>query len=374
MIYLDNSATTFPKPESVYEALDFANRNLAFNVGRGMYKAAIDGVKIVEKCRNEILLLSNSINGDVVFLSSATESLNLIINGITFQDGDYVYVTPFEHNAIIRPLFNIQKKIRIKIVVLPFGKKTWMPDVLQIEEMFSINKPKAVFVSQVSNVTGLEIEYSQIFEISKKYDSLNILDSAQAYGIIKPNLKYCDYCVFAGHKSLYASFGIAGFIDNSNYFLNITKSGGNGSDSLNHDMPNKGHERYEAGSPNIVAIYGLLKSCQWLKEQNIYDHEKELISYFIDKVSQNKKIILYLPNDKRSLGIVSFNIVGYLCDDVSSILNDEFNICVRAGYHCCPFIHGFISSKEFHGTVRISVSAFNSIDDIDTLIAALDTF
>ena len=371
MIYLDNAATTFPKPEEVYDALDYANRNLAFNAGRGSYKESVELVEMIENCRKAIGSLVRESSENIIFTSSATESLNLIINGLPLEDGDNVYVSPFEHNSIIRPLYNVNK--RINIIVLPFNKKTWEPNYQKIEEMFSVNRPKAVFLSQVSNVTGLELDYQGIFEISKGFGSFTILDSAQAFGVINPILKNVDFCVFAGHKTLYASFGIAGFIDKSDYKLNLTKTGGNGSDSLNHSMPESGHERYEAGSPNVIAIYGLLKSIDWIKKQNIIQKEQELTDYLIKSLEKNKKVKLYLPESKKSAGIVSFNVEGYSSDDVASILYEEYKIMVRSGYHCSPFVHEFIGSLEFKGTVRVSFGAFNTKEEVDVLINALNT-
>lgn len=373
MIYFDNSATTYPKPEEVYKALDYANRNLAFNSGRGLYKQSSNIAEMILDTRKKIASFAKVDFNKVVFTSSATESLNLIIQGIDFNDGDCVYITPFEHNAIVRPLFNVKKSIDIEIIVLPFDKKTWHPDLQKIEEMFSIKKPKAVFASQVSNVTGFELDYQSIFGLSKQYGAITILDSAQIFGIKNPELNNSDFCVFAGHKSLYASFGIAGFIISGDYNLAVVKSGGNGSDSLNHEMPSEGFAKYESGSPNSVAIYGLNVSCEWLSNHNVLDHEIQLTRYLLDSISKINKIKLYLPCDKNVLGIVSFSVDGYLSDDVSSILSEEFNILVRSGYHCSPFVHEFIGSEESKGTVRISLGAFNTKEEIDVLIEALKT-
>ena len=371
MIYFDNSATTYPKPSCLYDALDYANRNMAFNAGRGSYKESVELVEMIENCRKEIGSLVHEPSKNVVFSSSATESLNIIINGLHLEDNDNVYVSPFEHNSIIRPLYNINK--RLNIIILPFDKKTWEPDYQKIEEMFSIKRPKAIFLSQVSNVTGFELDYQGIFKLAKSFGSLTILDSAQAFGVINPVLTYVDFCVFAGHKTLYASFGVAGFIDKSGYKLNLIKTGGNGSDSLNHSMPESGHERYEAGSPNVIAIYGLLNSVKWIKNQNIYQKEQELTKYIIDSLEKNRKIKLYLPESKKSAGIISFNVEGYTSDDVASILYDEYKIMVRSGYHCSPFVHEFLDSLKFKGTVRVSFGAFNSKEEIDVLVDALGT-
>ncbi len=374
MIYLDNSATTFPKPEEVYKALDFANRNLAFNSGRGNYKKAQEVTKIIDETREEIASLVNADANNVAFLSSATECLNVVINGLQLDDGDVVYISPFEHNAIVRPLFEIQKEKKIEIILIPFDKKTWHPDLKKLDEMMAIKKPKAVFVSQISNVTGLMLDYENIFELAKKYQGLTVLDSAQAFGVVNPNLKNVDFCVFAGHKSLYASFGIAGIVAKDFSLLNVTKSGGTGSDSLNHYMPEKGYGRVEAGSPNIVAIYGLHESIKWLKNNDVFKHERTLTSLLINRLRDIEDIVIYMPEkDDDLLGIVSINIEGYSPADIGSILSNEFDIAVRTGYHCSPFVHEFIGSNKFNGTVRISLGAFNIENDIDKLIEALNT-
>ena len=374
MIYLDNSATTFPKPKEVYEALDYANRNLAFNAGRGSYKKAQEALKIINETREEIASLVNSSSRDVAFLSSATECLNIIINGLKFEDDDVVYISPFEHNAIVRPLYELQKQKNIEVVLIPFDKDTWQPDLIKFEEMLAIKNPKVVFVSQVSNVTGLMLDYNSIFGLTKKYNGITVLDSAQALGIINPDLKFVDFCVFAGHKSLYASFGIAGIISKKFDLIKNTKCGGNGSDSLNHYMPEHGFERIEAGSPNIVAIYGLLTSLKWLKKVDVFKKDVEITQYAISELEKCDKIHLYMPIDKTNiLGIISFNADGYKPDEVGEILSEEFDICVRTGFHCSPFVHDFIKSIGLGGTIRVSFGVFNSKKDVDDLILALKT-
>ncbi len=374
MIYLDNSATTYPKPECVYKALDYANRNLAFNAGRGTYEQSIKALEIIEEARRAVASLVNAKSSEVSFFSSATESLNIIINGLPIEEGDTVYISPFEHNAIVRPLYALKESVNFEIKILPFDKQTWEPDLVKMKEMFSLRKPKAVFVSQISNVTGLMIDYESIFELSKQCRAFTILDSAQSFGVINPNLKNVDFCVFAGHKSLYASFGIAGFIAKDTSCLKITKSGGNGSDSLNHKMPEKGHERVESGSPNVIAAYGLIESINWLKDNDVYKHEKDLTQYLVNNLRKIESAIIYVPaSSEHMCGIVSFNVEGFDSNDVSAILAEEFNICVRAGYHCSPYVHEFIDSTKFKGTVRVSVGAFNTKDDIDALITAIKT-
>lgn len=374
MIYFDNASTTYPKPESVYKALDYANRNLAFNAGRGLYPTASNALSAIEEAREAVASLVKRPKEDVTFLSGATEALDLIINGLDFNDGDCVYISPFEHNAIVRPLYELQKRVNIEILTLPFSKETYLPEIDKIESMMSFKKPKAVFLSQVSNVIGLQIDYLPIFDIAKKYNAYTILDSAQALGVVNPDLRNTDFCVFSGHKTLYSSFGVGGFISSKAGDLSVIKSGGNGSDTFNHYMPKSGHEHIEAGSENVVAIYGLVESVKWLKENDVLSHEQSLAEYFMKQIENNKKIHIYRKGDvKNYTGIVSINVDGYLSTEVGSILSDEYDICVRTGYHCAPFIHDFIDSLPYQGTVRVSFSTFNTIEEVNALIKALES-
>lgn len=374
MIYLDNAATTYPKPENVYIALDKANRN-AFNTGRGSYKCAREASEAKENVRNKILKLNNIKNGKVIYTNSATVALNDLIFGIDLKENDYVYISPFEHNSIVRPLEELKKRIHINIEILPFDKQTWEPNYAKISDMFAIHNPAAIFLSQVSNVTGYVLPYDKIFQLTKKYNSINILDASQGYGIVPiKNSEDINYIVFAGHKSLYASFGIAGYIKLKSDKLKQSLFGGTGSDTMNPNMPDTIPDGYEAGSPNIVAICGLDASIDWLNNVDIYNHEKKLTDYLIEKLKTLKKVKLFLPDKYESIfGIVSIGINNYSSDDVGSILDDEYSIYVRTGYHCAPLIHDFIGSMEYNGTIRISLNYFNTKNDIDLLINALES-
>ena len=371
MIYFDNAATTFPKPEEVYVALDKANRNYAFNAGRGSYKVAKNAAKIIDNTREEIASLVNSRKEEVVFTTSSTEALNFIIFGLDWQTGDNVYVSPFEHNSIMRPLEEIRKRYNIKIHIIPFNKEDWTVSD-DLEDMFILNKPKYIFCSSKSNVTGYIMPYKKIFELGKKYNSINVLDASQSFGVDRSITKnYTDFIVFAGHKSLYASFGIAGFIKIYSKKLKTWIFGGTGSDSLNLNMPEEEPLKYEAGSKNIIAIYGLSESIKWLKETEVAQKEEQLSQYLYERVKKLEKVIMYVPKDLNNWsGILSINVEGYTSEQVGDIL-EEFEICVRAGYHCAPLIHDFIDSKKYYGTVRISLNYCNTKGDIDLLIEAL---
>lgn len=374
MIYLDNAATTYPKPNCVYKTLDEVNRN-AFNAGRGSYKVARKSTSIIDSTRKKILEINSIKDGKVIFTSSATVSLNNLIFGADIKDEANVYISPFEHNSVIRPLEKLKKEKNINIIVLPFDKKNWELDKEKMKNMFALNKPSMIVISHISNVTGYILPYEEIFSESVKYDAINILDSAQGYGVLNiTSVDNINYIIFAGHKSLYGSFGIAGYIKLKNDKLNHQIFGGTGSDTMNRQMSESFPEGFEAGSPNIVAISSINSSLDWLKTVDVLQHEQELTKYLINKLRSIDKCILYLPEEEtKCFGIVSINIKGYDSNDVGTILSDEFDICVRTGYHCAPLIHDFIGTIEYNGSVRISLNYFNTEKDIDLLIDALNT-
>ena len=372
MIYLDNAATTFPKPESVLKALDKANRN-AFNTGRGSYKVSRESAKIIEETRNKLLKINDMKNKEVVFTASATQALNSIMFNIEINDGDNIYITPFEHNSIIRVIEHMKSIKKINVYIIPFNKNTWDLEEEKLKNMFALNKPKVIVLSQVSNVTGFKVPYEEVFKASQQYKSINILDSSQAFGILKINdYSNVNYIVFAGHKSLYASFGVAGFIKLKDDKLNHIIFGGTGSDTMNPLMPDRGEHAYEAGSLNIVAISGLSASIDWINSVDVRAEEEKMTLYLIEQLSKLKKIKLFIPEDNNKVfGVVSFAVLGYESDEVGKILDDEYDICVRTGFHCAPLVHDFIDSLEYNGTVRSSLSYFTTKDDIDNFIKAL---
>ena len=233
MIYFDNAATTYPKPECVYDAIDIGMKQFSFNAGRGAYQASKNTFDMIENTRSKIASLIGESGNKVVFTGSATEAVNNILYGLKLSPNDCVFVSPFEHNAIIRTLHNIG----VNIVVMPFDKCTWELLEDELNDLFVIKKPKAIVISHISNVTGYELPYKKIFEVAKKYKTINVLDCAQGFGIYQVEKSNVDFLIFAGHKSLYAMFGIAGYINIGEFPLIPYKVGGTGSDSLNPNMP-----------------------------------------------------------------------------------------------------------------------------------------
>lgn len=370
MIYLDNAATTYPKPDQVYKALDEANRNLAFNAGRGHYSKANDAFHIIEETRSYLCNKGNA--SSLVFTPSATHALNQIIAGIDFTDGDVVYCSPYDHNAIARTLHAYSKKIGFTIKLIPLKNDNSI-DLEKLMFDVTIDKPKAIFCTHISNVTGYVLPIKEIGRIAKISDSLFVVDGAQAFGLVPVDCKEMNinYYVFAGHKTLYGSFGIAGYLFNTNE-LNINFYGGTGSDSLNLEMPQSGSLKYEPSSPNIVSIAGLLEAAKWTFNHDILAHEKDLIQYAYTQLSLFDDVVIYNNMNLPNVGILSFNVTGYNSEDLSEVLSRDFDICTRGGYHCCPFIHDYIDSKKYLGTVRVSCSYFNSKSDIDSLINAIE--
>ena len=375
MIYLDNAATTFPKPESVYVAMDKTNRELCVNAGRGSYRIAREASELIADTKKLLRdLVHADIDSAVVFSPSITIALNQIIKGLSYTKNSVVYVSPYEHNAVARTVHLVSQKIGFKVKQLPINDGFEI-DIDKIKYEFSKEKPSIVICTHVSNVTGYVLPVSEIFHEAKQFNAICILDSAQSLGLVPIDVRSMavDIIAFAGHKTLYGPFGIGGFINVSGIGLNEVLAGGTGSDSLNLEMPDHPEGRYEAASSNIVAIAGLNAALKEVNTEENFSREKELTDYFIERVSKLKNIKIFLPqNIENHVGIVSFVVNGMASEDVGTILDEDFDIAVRTGYHCAPFIHDYIGDKKNSGTVRVGIGRFNSKADIDILISSLE--
>lgn len=374
MIYLDNAATTFPKPGVVYDAMDKINREGAVNAGRGSYKLALDASKLIAETK-ELLrrLINTDISSAVIFAPSVTIAMNQIVNGLRLRDKAVVYLSPYEHNAVARSVHELAKKKGLIVKEIPINSDLEI-DLEKMKYEFVKDRPDAIFCTHVSNVTGYILPVKEIFEESKKYDCINILDSAQSLGLveIQANLMKIDIIAFAGHKTLYGPLGIGGFINISGIPLDVFISGGTGSDSLNLEMPDGKESKYESASCNIVAVAGLNAALKVIDPMFCMRWEKELSDYLIDQLYSMKKIKVYLPgNQKQHVGIVSFVVQGFSSEDIGTILDEDFDIAVRTGYHCAPFIHKYLRDTGNQGTVRVGLGQFSTMNDIDKLIAGL---
>lgn len=375
MIYLDNAATTYPKPEDVYKRMDDFFRNAAVNVGRGSYTLAQNAMHLIEETKDMIkTMLHIRNNADVIFSSSITMAMNQVINGFKWKQGDVVYVSPYEHNAVARTLNYCRKREKIEIRELPIDSKSFLIDIDKMKYEFAKNHPKAIFCTHISNVTGYILPVKDIFTEGKRYDSINVLDTAQSLGLIEidANDLNADLVAFTSHKSLYGPMGIGGFINVSGVELSEVYVGGTGSDSLNLEMPQYGSGRYEAGSQNVVAIAGLNEALRCIDIKQVFEHEKSLTVLLREKLADIKGVKVLLPGDlEKHIGIVSFVVKDMNSSDVADILNDDFDIAVRAGYHCAPFIHKYLKDEGSLGTVRVGIGQFNTVDELNVLIASI---
>lgn len=373
MIYLDNAATTYPKPKSVYDVMDRVNREAAFNAGRGAYKAAREASRMIDDVKKKLHnVISDRTESQIVLSSSITISLNQVLKGISWKKGDVVYVTPYEHNAVARTLHNIMIKHMIEVKEMPLTDKLEI-DLEKLEYLFSKDKPRCVCCNHLSNVTGYILPVKDVFAIAKRNDAITILDTAQSLGLVQIDADElnADIIAFAGHKSLYGPFGIGGYINYGKIKLDVVLTGGTGSDSLSMEMPNEGDLRYEPSSPNIVSVAGLSAALDNLMPEHIFKHEKQLTEYIVGELKKIEGVIVYEPPTDKHIGVVSFNIEGYKAEDVGMILDEDYDIAVRTGFHCAPYIHKYLKDEPYLGTVRVGIGQFTSGEDADKLIEAI---
>ncbi len=375
MIYLDNAATTYPKPEEVYKSMDYTARNLCVNAGRGSYKAARAASSLIAETK---VMIRQLIHADqdcpVVFSPSITVAINQIANGLSIKKGENVFVSPYEHNAVARCIADLSKRNGFSVKQIPIDKDTLRINIDQMRYEFSKNKPSVVFCTHVSNVTGYILPVDEIFGIARKCGAITILDSAQSLGLIdvRADRLNADIIAFAGHKTLYGPIGIGGFINVSGVELSPLIFGGTGSDSLNLNMPSDSEGKFEAGSQNIIAIAGLNASLKVLDLTYNRNVERELTDLLVCELKKIKgvKCIDYSNPEDRT-GIVSFVVDGYSSSDIGLILDEDYDIAVRTGYHCAPYIHEKIGDKKSMGTVRVGIGRFNKREEIEELLSAL---
>ena len=374
-IYLDNAATSFPKPKEVADAVyDFMINN-GTSSGRGSYKKAMQSDYIVYECRK---LIGNLFNFDdpkkVVFTSNVTDSLNIAIRGI-LKENDHVITSSLEHNAVWRCLKTLEKDINIKIDTVECSKDgiTNPEDIKKY-----IRKDTALIVfTQASNVLGTIQPIKEIGKIARENKIVFLVDAAQSAGAMKIDIKEdnIDILAFTGHKSLLGPMGTGGLIINTDIDIKPLKAGGTGGDSAYDYQPDYYPNHLETGTSNVSGIAGLRAAIKFLNREgidNIHNKEKELTKYALEKLETVKDIEIYGPKDcEKMLSVISFNIKDKRPEDVGSILDQKYNIMLRAGLHCAPTAHSVIGTKE-RGTLRIGLGYFNEKEDIDKLVEALN--
>ena len=374
-IYLDNAATSFPKPKEVADAVyDFMINN-GTSSGRGSYKKAMQSDYIVYECRK---LIGNLFNFDdpkkVVFTSNVTDSLNIAIRGI-LKENDHVITSSLEHNAVWRCLKTLEKDINIKIDTVECSKDgiTNPEDIKKY-----IRKDTALIVfTQASNVLGTIQPIKEIGKIARENKIVFLVDAAQSAGAMKIDIKEdnIDILAFTGHKSLLGPMGTGGLIINTDIDIKPLKAGGTRVDSVFESQPNYYQNHLETGTSNVSGIAGLRAAIKFLNREgidNIHNKEKELTKYALQRLETVKDKEIYGPKDcEKILSVISFNIKNKRPEDISTILDQKYDIMLRAGLHCAPTAHSVINTKD-RGSLRIGIGYFNTKDNIDKLVEALN--
>lgn len=375
MAYFDNAATTYPKPEVVYQSMDQFQRHTGGSFGRGNYGFSSSAKYLVDDTRQAIQRLLHCPTKEVIFEPSATISLNIIIQGIIQNGARNIYISPFEHNAVTRTLHHYEEKGIIKVTELSVSKNL-VYDLQRIRFQFENAPPDFVIVSHASNVIGLVAPVEEIFALAKEFQAITLLDMAQTAGLVDCDVgkDVFDFAVFAGHKTLLGPAGISGFVMKPNINLEPVFFGGTGFDSANQKMPSSLPERFEFGTMNTVGIAGLNASVKWILEKGVVAlaiAEKENRAKLLSILSQYEFItIVGNITGFEYVGIVSCVFEG-ISSDTASQLFSERNIAVRTGLHCAPLAHKFLNTYP-SGTIRFSVNSFTTTADFEALQGALD--
>lgn len=368
MIYLDNAATTCIKPYSVINAVK--NELLySANPGRSSHKLSIKSFNNIYKAR-ELLCELFKVNKpeNFVLTPNATYALNYAIKGI-LKSYDHVIITSMEHNSVIRPVYNIPN-ISVTVVI---GDKYGYINPENIKNNIKSNTA-LIIINHSSNVNGIVQNIKEISKIAKLNNIPILIDASQSAGILDINAINYDMIAFPGHKSLYGPQGTGGLYINSNINLNTIIEGGTGNNSKSKNNPLELPERLESGTLNTPGFCGLSEGIKFvLKEttNGIKEYEHSLLQLLINKIKNLNGITLYSPDDINLISnSVSFNINNLDSTLVADIFDKEYNICVRPGYHCAYPAHENLGSEK-SGSVRISVSYFNTKSEIDKLIDAI---
>ena len=374
--YFDNAATAYPKPERVYDFADSFYRNSGGNIGRGGNALAVAAGGVAKAAKDNLKKLYGCPASEVVFTASATDALNRILLGLRLCAGDAVYCTPFEHNAVTRPLHHLAEVSGIDIKVLPFDSETLEPRYEEIEADFGACWPKLVVMTHASNVCGAVVPVEKIARMAKACGATVVVDMSQTAGLLGLELssELYDFAVFAGHKTLYGPFGIGGFICKHGATLRPVFFGGNGINSVEQSLPKNIVQMEEIGSQNTYAIAGLKASTDWLLERGL-----EAVR---DAEAKNRERLLtclrgagfctVVADGMRCerIGVVSAQFDGFSPDEGEMILG-RCGVAVRSGIQCAPFAHRFLGTLPA-GTIRFSVSALTGDAEFEALGRAME--
>ncbi|MBE7051679.1 MAG: aminotransferase class V-fold PLP-dependent enzyme [Ruminococcaceae bacterium] len=372
MIYLDNAATSWPKPVEVTDAVVSAMKYYGANPGRSGHKMAIRTIEKVYECRelvSDFFGLNNP--GNVIFTQNATHALNLAINGI-LQYGDHVICTVMDHNSVLRPLYARRRDIDVSFA------EASVDGTVDIEHLKSLIKPntKMIVMTHVSNVCGTIMPVEEVGNICRDNNILFLLDASQSAGVLNIDMQKMniDFLAAPGHKSLYGPMGTGVLCVNSDSELKPLITGGTGSYSHELSQPSELPDRFESGTLNVMGICGLAEGIRYVNRigiNNIFEHELKLSAYLLGKLSQIDGITVNGKIDANGrTGVVSFT-----CDKSDSVsiaeyLSSSYSIATRASYHCAYLSHCALGTSD-GGSVRVSPGIFNTMSEIKMLVYAL---
>lgn len=375
-VYLDNAATTLPKPEDVYAAHAHFLRE-AGNPGRGAHLFAMQAARAIHNSRILVADLLGAKHPErLIFTPGCTFSLNMVVKGFKLQSGDSVVVSALEHNSVMRPLAQLQRDIGLKIHTLPY--KPWsVVDLHDLTSALLKEKPKLCIISEASNVTGEIVDLRLVSTICQANKVPLVVDAAQSAGRLPFSadaLGVAAWCA-SGHKGLMGPPGVGLLYLHPDVTLDPIIAGGTGSHSERLEMPDELPDRYEVGTPNGPAIAGLGAAAHWIGQQGgiaaLTEREQQLLKRFLDWAATRSWMKVLGALDAKRVATVSFVTEKVAPDMVASLLDSDYGIAVRPGLHCASAAHTALGTLET-GAVRVSFGIYNTPADVDALCAALD--
>ncbi len=373
MIYFDNAATTFPKPEKVYEKHIEAMREYGANPGRSGHKMALKANRGIFASRNTLAKLFNIKNPmNIIFTFNCTESLNLGIKGL-LKTGDHVITSSMEHNSVLRTIKHLEEK-GVEHTIVQANSKGQI-DPKDIEKAIKENT-KLIVTTHISNLTGSIMPVKEIGRIAKERNISYMLDAAQSAGVYDIDVEEMNISLLAlpGHKGLLGPLGTGALYIREGLEIDTLMQGGTGSASESLSQPDMLPDKYESGTPNGPGIIALGAGIEYILEkgiENIRAHEEKLTDHFLKAIKEIDGIKAYGPLDiKKQAAVVALNLKDIDSSELAYILDEEYNIATRSGLHCAPLAHKTIGTLE-QGVVRFSFGIFNTLEEVDIAIEAL---
>ncbi|MBP3952610.1 aminotransferase class V-fold PLP-dependent enzyme [Bacillus suaedae] len=375
MIYFDHAASSFPKPKAVAQAMHEAVDTYSANPGRGGHVLAEKARLAIDETRKKLANLFGAASSkNVWFYQNATMAINQALIGFPFESGDHVITTMFEHNSILRPLEKLIREKGIKVTyVEPNEEGMITPDVFLAEVT---DRTKMFAVTHASNVTGAIFPIKELAKVATKNSIVVVVDASQTAGTLPIDIEKdgIDLLAFAGHKSLLGPQGTGVLISKQDYNLEPLIVGGTGSYSELPHQPLSWPDRYEAGTLNTPGIVGLSAGIDEINRKgisSIYEHEQQLVKTFLEQSELIEGLTVYGPrNLLERVAVISFKLDGIDSHEVAMILDDHYQIAVRAGLHCSPKIHQSMKTIDT-GLIRVSFGPYNTLDEVSKLIQAL---